>query len=174
MKILLWIAGMLVLVFGVFIGIAGGNLIVILLSIVGGFILLGLSKIIDLVEQINDRSLHMPYTHNQIRTILQASPEYVIDAGQFEIYPNPETLYALLYLDGEAYIRARVFRNYLSQRDDEYTFSFPDRQPKVMIRANHYYQGVELFGQVEQVFVMLRSIHLKPRISGYKVFLEEL
>ncbi|MBW5446221.1 hypothetical protein GE107_09135 [Cohnella sp. CFH 77786] len=173
MNILMNIAGTLILVVGILLGLADGNLIVIALSVIGGFMLLGMSKIIELMEQINERMLHVPYTRDHLRSILQASPDYVIEGGDFEIYPEPQSTYTLLNLDGETYIRARAFRKYMSQRDEEYTFSFPDRQPVVLNRASRYHPGAELFAYEDQVYVMLGAIGLRYRISGHRLILEK-
>ncbi|WP_123040164.1 hypothetical protein [Cohnella candidum] len=172
MAILLMIAGGLIFVLGIFIGIADESLIFILLSVIGGLLLIGLSKIIELLEGITHRSLGVPYTHDQIRTILQSSLEYPVEAEGIAPYPDSDTPYPLLHLDGETYMRARVFRNYLSQDGSLYTFAFPDRPPEVLRRMQGYYPGAELFAHEDQVYVKLSRIRLKPRVEGHKLILE--
>lgn len=160
------IGGILLLIIGVFIGFPSGNGIVILLSVVGGLLLMGVSKLIAILEQIYLKVLQQPFTYNQVSTIIKNSNSYFVESESFHVYPEDQAQYPLIYLDGDYYMRARVFMKYLSQNVYEYTFSFPDQAPITLNRLDYYEKGVELFAFEDQVIVLLNRLNLKPVTAG--------
>lgn len=174
MPIFLFTMGILVLVFGLFLGFVSNNLIIILLSIVGGLILLGISKIIEILEAISHKYLQIPFTLNQIWKIIKNSSQYEVASTTFEIHLSPkgDIIYPLVILDNEFYLRARVFYKYLSQSENEYKFELPKQEPVIITKSLSYYKGVELFDFRDQVFVKLKKINVKPIIEGKKLILE--
>ncbi|QHW33051.1 hypothetical protein GZH47_21105 [Paenibacillus rhizovicinus] len=176
MQVALFIVGVLVLIIGIFFGFADENLGVIIASVVGGFILLGIARLIELLEGISLHLLKVPVTFNQLRNIIMNSTTYRIESASFDIHPNAkgEPMYPLVILDNAYYLRARVFYAYLSQSEDKYTFALPEQDPVVIHTADSYYKGVSLFNYQDHVYVKLNAIRLIPNIEGNKLVLEYL
>ncbi|WP_054955571.1 hypothetical protein [Paenibacillus dakarensis] len=174
MKRMLFAAGLLVLVFGVIYGILSENPMIILVSVVGGFILMGVYKMIEILEGIHHRVLQVPFTENQLHTIITFSKPYKIVSKAFEIHPNPQgnPIYPLIKLDNDYYLRARVFNKYLSQLDNMYTFKLPNQARVTLSSSMSYQEGAGLFQFHDQVFVRLKDINIKPVSEGYILTLE--
>lgn len=166
MNILQSIIGLLILIFGTVAGVYSGNLLILIISFTSGFLLISLSKMVDNLTDINHKLLGLPFTTSQLNTILKYSPQYFVESSTLDVYPDNETLYPLINLENEFYIRAKVFYKYLSQNEHQYTFSLPEKEPIVLNCSSSYYQGVDLFQYGEQVLVKLSV--LKLNISIYK------
>jgi hypothetical protein len=143
-----------------------------MLSILGGFLLMSLSKIIENNEGIHHKLLGLPLTKNQLRTIIDNSHKYRIESDLFEVYPGP---YPLICLDDEYYIRAKLFYKYLSQSGNEYTFELPNVEPIIMYCAPFYHKGVDLFDYGDWVFVKISKLDLSLKFHpDTKIILERL
>ena len=138
-------------------GIISGNFNIIFYGLVGGLILVSLARIVEYLQDISERSLGIPLSNQQIRKIKIKSEEIKVISNTLEINPKVE-LYPLLKLDNEYYLRARALLKYLSQKDRNYTFNFPNREPIILTCAIRYRLGVNMFELDEQVFVKLSSL----------------
>lgn len=166
MNILQSIIGLLILIFGTVAGVYSGNLLILIISFTSGFLLISLSKLVDNLTDINHKLLGLPFTTSQLNTILKYSPQYYVESSTLDVYPDNETLYPLINLENELYIKAKVFYKYLSQNEHQYTFRLPEKGAIVLNCSSAYYQGVDLFQYGEQVLVKLSV--LKLNISIYK------
>ncbi|WP_040952500.1 hypothetical protein [Gorillibacterium massiliense] len=174
MKESLSIISLVILVSGIMIGFADKSTLIVLVSVIGGLLLLGISKIMSIAEGIHYRALQLPLSEQQLKLIMRKSEKYRLESSAFSIYPNMRTEYSLLLLDGEFYLNADAFHDYLKRDGMEYTFALPNQAPVVIMRSYSYSKGVELFGFQNQGYLMLKSIHVNPTIKGSKVFLEDL
>lgn len=156
-----YICGLLILILGTIVGLLLGNVMLAVICVVGGFVLISLSELVRLVQEMNHKMLGVPLTKDQITTIIQHSRHYYVYSQDLDVHPDPGTAYTFIVLDGEHYIRARVFLPYIRQQEFEYTFTLPDRDPVVMHCSNDYYKGVDLFGSYDQVIVKLSALGLK-------------
>jgi hypothetical protein len=172
MKNFLAIISYIIFVFGITIGLAYNNLLFVLIIIIGGFLLLGVSKIIGIAEGINKRVLQLPLTYDQFKLIMKNATQYSVESNNFEVYPNLRTQYSFLCLDEETYINSDVFHNYLNKDGFEFMYKLPDTDPQIIMSSGFYYKGVELFLFEGQYYVMLKRLNLKPIINGNKLILE--
>lgn len=168
------ISGFFMLFIGIFVGFPSDNFYVVLNSVFGGLLLMGLSKLIAIVEQIYLKVLQVPYTYNQVSTIVKNANRYYVESSVFDVYPEEQAQYPLINLDGDYYIRARAFMKYLRQNESEYTFALPDQAPITLNRLDYYEKGVELFAFEDQVIVLLKRIQLKPVTEGDTLRLERI
>ncbi len=166
------IAGLLILLFGTFVGIVAGNYFVVILSVTSGFLIMTLSKLVDINRDSNHRLLGIPLTKSQINTIINNSSIFYVESNKIKIYPSNEAIYPLIILDNEKYIRAKVFYNYLSQVEYQYTFEFPD-ETITLECADNYYPGVDLYNQGEQVLVKLSALNINLKIYKDRIILGE-
>lgn len=171
MNILQSIIGLLFLVIGTIVGIAMGNYLVLIICITSGFLLISLSRLVDNLTDINHKLLGLPFTTSQLNTILKYSSKYYVESSTFDVYPDNETLYPLINLENEFYVRAKVFYKYLSQNEHQYTFSLPEKEPVVLNCSSSYYQGVDLFQYGEQVLVKLSVLNINTSIYKDRVIL---
>lgn len=174
MQAFLFIIGLLVFIFGLLYGFSGGGLALLLAGFVAGPLLMGLSKVIQLLEEISHKLLRMPFTLDQVWQVIKNSPKYETESQSFEVYPNPrgDSQYQLVVFDDEYYIKARVFKKYIKPNENELVFEMPNQEPITLQKSYAYYPGVELFDFREQVFVMLKKINVYPVIEGKSLKLE--
>ncbi|MFS0839052.1 hypothetical protein [Paenibacillus sp. 1P03SA] len=154
------ITGQLLLLFGTFFSLAAGNLPAAFISLVGGFILISLSKLVDFQQAAYLKSLGLPVTGEQIHLIMKYSPEYEVESGDFNVFPEAHKEYSLLRLEGELYISTQVFQNILTRVESEYTFNFPGREAVILFRAPSLYKGAELFEYGGEGFVRISALDL--------------
>jgi hypothetical protein len=158
------IVGWIFIIVGTISGVAWETPLLVMFSLFGGFILLSVSTLINILREINHKLLGIPLTDNQVSTIINFSRSYIIESNTITIYPDNETSYALIKLDGNLYIRARVFLRHLEQVEYEYKFSFPDKEPVILNCSDKYYEGVDLFALENYVFVRIEKLNLKVTI----------
>ncbi|SFI76013.1 hypothetical protein SAMN02799624_02056 [Paenibacillus sp. UNC496MF] len=160
--------GLVILMLGSIAGIYVRNVTVIVLCVTIGLVLLSLATIAESAQGAYHRSLGLPMTRNQLRTILRQSPTYAFESGLFEAYPNADRApgYPLLRLDGEYYVRVKLFYPYLRQEDTAYTFALPGRAPAVLDCEAYYRAGADLFEHDERVYVRLAALGLRLRVRG--------
>jgi len=166
------ILGLCILLGGSLIGLTSGNYFVLVMAVTCGFLLMSLSKLIDISKDNNHRLLGLPLTKSQINQIKGRSPHYLIESPIFDIYPQKNPIYPLIMLDNERYIRAKVFYNYLSQEEDCYKFELPDHESIAINCSSFYYSGVDLFEHEDQVFVKLSKLPVKLTIHSSRVIME--
>jgi hypothetical protein len=166
--------GIIVLVFGLFLGFASGDLMIILVGLVAGPILLGISKIIQILEELDHKLIRIPFTLDQVWKVIKASTIYEIESEDFEVHPNPrgDVQFPLVILEDEYYIRTRVFKKYFKEEGNEYIFELPKQEPITLQKSYSYYPGVELFDFRDHVYVLLKKINVYPTIEGNKLTLE--
>ncbi|QJC51499.1 hypothetical protein HGI30_08015 [Paenibacillus albicereus] len=173
MSLFLTIGGMLLLLVGAM-GLISGDWLLIAAGLFGGLVLLALSRIIDLLEDISRQRSGAPFAAGQLAKLMRRSPARSVESELFDVHLNPRggREYPLLHLGGEAYLRARVFLSYLRQDGDQYTFELPGQEPVTLSRTSGYAEGADLFEFQEQVFVKLRAIGMRAVVDGQKVKLE--
>ncbi|MDF2661512.1 MAG: hypothetical protein K0Q94_4303 [Paenibacillus sp.] len=170
--IILLVVGLFVLVAGTFAGILESDILIVVCSVAGGLILVSLWKIWNVLQKIHYRLLGIALTDSQLNTIVKHSGKYAVESDLFDVYPDSNTPYPLLMLDGELYIRARLFRDYVEQEEDRYQFSLPDREPVELKFSDRYVPGAALFGHGDQVFVSVSRLGLTPVFYKDRIRLE--
>ncbi|MFC4811473.1 hypothetical protein [Paenibacillus sp. GCM10023250] len=167
--------GLVILMLGTIVGIFTRSMTVIVLCVTIGLVLLSLATIAESAQGAYHRALGLPMTRNQLRTILRQSPTYAFESGLFDAYPNADRApgYPLLRLDGEYYVRVKLFYRYLRQEDTAYTFALPSRAPAVFDCEAYYREGADLFEHDERVYVRLAALGLRLRIRGARAELYE-
>ncbi|MEY9094140.1 hypothetical protein [Paenibacillus sp. RC84] len=165
------IAGLFLLVFGTFFSFSAGNLPAAFISLVGGFILMSLSKLVDFQQGAYLRALGVPITGDQLHLIMKHSPEYAVESADFDVYPESHKEYALIRLEGELYLSVQVFKNVMTQVENEYTFRFPGREPISLYRTLSLYKGAELFDYGGLAFVSISALNLVSNICEGRLLL---
>ncbi|RED66146.1 hypothetical protein [Cohnella lupini] len=174
MQLFIFIMGIIVLVFGIFFGFASGNLTLLLAGFVAGPLLLGIAKIIQILEGLDHKLLRIPYSLDQVWKVIKSSTIYEMESKDFEVHPNVKgnTQFPLVLLDDEYYLKARVFKKYFKEEENEYLFELPKQEPITLQKSYSYYPGVELFDFRDHLYVLLKKINVYPNIEGNKVTLE--
>lgn len=172
MRIILDLIGYVILLFGTIIGFMSGSMTLIVISLVGGLMLLALSHLIGIAESLQARFLELPLTPTMVRKIIKNATVYVMASQAIELKPSENPSYALVELDGNAYMRTQAFTNNLTVSDNSYTFAFPDRPPIELHCASGYFQGAELFAIDGYAYVMLSAIGLVAVQNHGRVVLE--
>ncbi|MFF2155317.1 hypothetical protein ACFVVQ_08400 [Paenibacillus chitinolyticus] len=165
------IVGLFLLVFGTFFSLSAGNLPVAFLSLVGGFVLMSLSKLVEFQQGAYLRALGVPVTGDQLQLIIKYSPEYAIESADFNVYPESHKEYALIHLEGELYLSVQVFKNVMTQVENEYTFRFPGREPISLHRTLSLYKGAGLFDYGGLAFVSISALNLVGSICEGRLLL---
>ncbi|MFD7521778.1 hypothetical protein [Paenibacillus chitinolyticus] len=165
------IVGLFLIVFGTFISFSAGNLPAAFISLVGGFILMSLSKLVDLQQGAYLKALGVPVTGDQLHLIVNYSPEYAVESADFNVYPESHKEYALIHLEGELYLSVQVFKNVITQVENEYTFRFPGREPISLHRTLSLYKGAELFEYGGLAFVRISALNLVGSICEDRLLL---
>ncbi|WP_339279811.1 hypothetical protein NYE40_08995 [Paenibacillus sp. FSL W8-1187] len=175
MQALLVVGGVVLLAFGAF-GLFSEQWPAFAGGLFGGLLLMALSRIIDLLEELLRNASDAPYSREQLAKIMQRSRAFRLESELFEVHPNASggNEYPLYYLNGEPYVRARAFLPYIKQVDTRYTFELPGREPVTLDRSSAYLQEVPLFEYQEQVVVRLKSLGLRTRPVGDAIKLEWL
>lgn len=164
------IAGLLILLFGTFVGIVSGNYFIVMVGVTCGFLLLSLAKLLDQSRDSHLRVLGIPLNRSQIRTIIANSAIFAVESESIDVYPGKDVQYPLIVLDNEKYIRAKVFYKCLSQADDQYTFQLP-HETIVLHCSDHYYPGVDLIDLGDQVLVRLSALKLSTKVLKSRLIL---
>ncbi|MEC0244429.1 hypothetical protein P4H65_01185 [Paenibacillus chitinolyticus] len=165
------ITGLFLLVFGTFFSFSAGNLPAAFISLVGGFILMSLSKLVDLQQAAYLKALGLPVTGDQLHLMMKYSPEYAVESADFNVYPGSHKEYALIRLEGELYLSVQVFKNVMTQEENEYTFRFPGREPISFHRTLSLYKGAELFEYGGLAFVSISALNLVSDIREGRLLL---
>ncbi|MCC3371766.1 hypothetical protein [Cohnella sp. REN36] len=155
-------------------GIVTNQFIFMLLSVVGGFLLMGQSKLVELAEGTQRLLAKLSESNGSVAHAVRSSAEYPIETDVFEVYPALDARYPLVVLDHEPYLRVKAFIKHVSQQGDEYKFRLPGMEPIVLRRSDAYFQGVELFAFEEQVLVMLRKLGCRAKVAGGKLMIDRL
>lgn len=165
------ITGLLLLVPGTLLFLAADNLPLAIISLIGGFVLMSLSKLVDFQQAAYRRSLGLPVTGETLHLMMKNSPQYEVESEDFNVYPEGHKHYTLLRLEGELYVSARVFKNVMTRVESEYTFSFPGRKALILFRSPSIYKGAELFEYGEAAFVSISALGLESKFCGGRLLL---
>ncbi|MDI4646107.1 hypothetical protein [Cohnella hashimotonis] len=174
MRSLLDLIGYLILLGGTIVGFASNSVTMVVLSLFGGPVLLGLSHLIGIAENVQARLLDLPPTLATVRSRIRNAPEYAVDGGGIEIYPSAEAKYEWIDLNGDIYIRSRAFRKYLEHVDNRYAFALPGSRTVVLHRAEYYSGGAALFSLDGHSYVLLRAIGLAASLEEDRIALRSL
>ncbi|MFC4776762.1 hypothetical protein ACFO9Q_08215 [Paenibacillus sp. GCM10023252] len=155
--------GYLFIAVGIWLAIVGGIGPGVLL-IAGGISMIILSWIFDMVKDMYDDRLGLPMKASRLMRLQRSAMKVVVRSDSFQPYPEGDREYPLLILDGEMYLRAKVFLNGLSQEKSTYTFQFPGQEPLVLECSPSYRKGVDLFEAGEYVFVRLAALPYKTSL----------
>lgn len=164
------IAGLLILLFGTFVGIVSGNYIIVMAGVTCGFLLLSLAKLLDQSRDSHHRLLGIPLTKSQIQTIIANSAVFTVESDSIDVYPSKDAQYPLIVLDNEKYIRAKAFYKCLSQDDYQYTFQLP-HGTIVLDCSDMYYPGVDLVDLGDQVLVRISALQLSTKVLKSRLIL---
>lgn len=132
---------------------------------------MSLSKLVEFQQAAYLKSLGLPVTGEQLHLIMKYSPEYEVESGDFNVYPEGHKEYTLLRLEGELYISAQVFQNVMTRVESEYTFNFPGREPVILFRAQSIYKGAELFEYGGGAFVSISALDLECQLCEGRLLL---
>lgn|GEM_PF-6669156 len=173
MRIILDLFGYVILLLGTTFGFMSGSVTLIVICLVGGLVLLALSHLISIAESLQARFLELPLTTALVRKSIMSATAQVVASRSIELKPSENPSYALIELEGNAYMRTHAFTNYLSVTDNRYTFAFPDRPPIELHCADGYFKGSELFAIDGYAYVMLRAIGLDALRENGRILIEQ-
>ncbi|WP_217594621.1 hypothetical protein [Cohnella sp. GbtcB17] len=162
MRAIIDLFGYLILVGGTVVGFLNGSVTLIVLSLFGGPVLLGLSHLIGIAENVQARLLNLPPTPDMVRSLVKNAPKLVVDGTDIgiDVYPEAGASYEWLELDGEAYMRTKALRKYVEHVGNGYAFALPGREKVVLRALDHYYEGAPVFWSEGHAYVMLSAIGL--------------
>ncbi|MDG0812518.1 hypothetical protein [Cohnella rhizosphaerae] len=162
MRAIIDLFGYLILAGGTFVGLTSGSVTLVVLSLFGGPVLLGLGHLIGIAENVQARLLNLAPTPDTVRSLIKNAPAYVVDGSDIgvAVYPSADAPYKWIELNGEVYVRSRALRNYIESVDNRYSFALPDRETVVLRASDRYSDGVPLFWSEGHVYVMLSAIGL--------------
>ncbi|MDG0793648.1 hypothetical protein OMP38_24565 [Cohnella ginsengisoli] len=162
MRAIIDLFGYLILVGGTIVGLMSGSVTLIVLSLFGGPVLLGVSHLIGIAENVQAHLLDLPPTMDTVRSFIKKAPEYAIDGSDagIEVYPSADANYEWIELNGDVYMRSKPFRKYIEHVDNRYSFALPGRETVVLRAFDHYYKGAPLFWSDGHAYVMLSAIGL--------------
>ncbi|SFM17409.1 hypothetical protein SAMN03159341_11935 [Paenibacillus sp. 1_12] len=162
----LHIFGIVIIVIGVFIGIFFyGGVALIAVSIICGIFFMALGKIVELLEKIEQK---LPDLSNSNTYQVQ---EYSVTSSDFDVYDSSNETYQFLTLDGNDYIQARVFKNYLDIKENTISFKLPSRVQQVFTKHDTYRLSVDVFSKDDIVFVKLASLGIHASQLGNSIVL---
>lgn len=172
MIIFLQVLGLLVIVLGSPIVLFTENIFFGIISLVGGALVLGVSKMIEQLQDMNHKILGISLTDSQINTIIRNSRSYHIESEVFPVYPDNETKSPLIVLEGEYYINARLFKNNLKHEEYEYRLALPGKEQIVMNLSEYYYKGVLLFKWHDQLLLKISAVPLTLTMNKDRIIFE--
>ncbi|GAA3406907.1 hypothetical protein ACFFNY_25185 [Paenibacillus hodogayensis] len=172
MIVFLWCVGGIVTAVGLLSAFGGGEPSLGAVEILGGALLLGVAKLIELLRNIYHHMLGMPLSDSQIRHIVKTSKTYEMESPGISLYPDHGTEDLLLVLEGEHYVRVELFTSYVTQEEYEYRFSFPNSDSITLELSDRYYTGVDLFRVHKQVYVKVAALHLVSILNKGRVILK--
>lgn len=158
------ILGYLIVFISIIYGVDTGNILEIIIGVAAGLLLISAAKALEYLKDIRLRSLGVPLSAQQIRTIRMNTNEIKILSDTMEITPK-EAMYPVLKLDDAYYLRVKALSRYITQEARTYTFAFPNREPLEITCAINYYPGTDMFALDEQAYI---NIDILKR-SGLKV-----
>lgn len=161
---ILYVVGVVAVVAGIFFGFIWGYLGLIsgIGIFIAGLILLGLGKIIEVLQSIEAK---LP------NNITKRSGEFTVVSTDFEVYGGNEETYKFMEMNGEAFIQARVFRNYLEYDEDSCTFRLPNRSEVKLAKEGGYRTGAKLFSIDHVLFVSVEALGLTASHNGKEIVL---
>ncbi|SFB43621.1 hypothetical protein SAMN05216312_10862 [Cohnella sp. OV330] len=174
MRTLLEVFGYLIMVGGTSVGLTSGSVTLIAFSIFGGPVLLGLSHLIGIAENVQARMLDLPPTLATVRSVIKGAPEYVVESPDLDIYPSADTKYEWIDLNGDVYMRSRAFRKYIENVENRFAFTLPGRETVVLHNAGTYSNGEALFSLDGYSYVMLSAIGLAAVREHGRIVLQKL
>ncbi|MGZ9584483.1 hypothetical protein [Paenibacillus marinisediminis] len=159
MGLFLKVIGIVMIGWGTMLGVNVAEPITVIVSILGGCVLMALGQFVDIFEDMRNRhSLELPLSKQQVRTIIRHSTRYQFISNDLKLYSGDRKEYPLVLLEGEQYIRASLFHEYMAIDINEYTFAFPERASVILHSHYSYYPGVELFELDDALFVKVTSL----------------
>ncbi|MFC4777333.1 hypothetical protein ACFO9Q_11115 [Paenibacillus sp. GCM10023252] len=174
MMVFLFILGLIVLVIGPIVGVMSSDLATAAISIACGGLLIGLSKLIEMVEDIKSNLLRAPLTTSQVATIIKNTMTYEIESKGLEIELNSENEngYSVIRIEDDYYIAVSLFSKYLTKNEEEYIFALPRQDVITLYLEYNYYKEVGLFKVMNEVYVNLSKLNVQPIFSGNSVTLK--
>lgn len=161
---ILYVVGMLAAVAGGFMLFIGGYVDTLGGTglFIGGLILMGLGKIIEVLQSIDSK---LP--NNEAKR----SVEFIVSSTDFEVYGGNGETYKFLERDGQSFIQARVFRDYLEYDEESCTFRLPNRPEVKLAKEGSYRPGAKLFTIDNVLFVSVDALGLTASRNGREIVL---
>ena len=155
------ILGYLILAITVFVGIAGGWPFVPV-GLFMGFALLSLSRILTHLEIMRSHQMGLPFKRSTFQLLEAESPSYPVVSESLKLTPQEDPKYKVVKLDGESYIRLKVFWEYIvKQEESEYTFQFPGEATFALQSYENYQKGTDLFDHHHMVYARLSAFPVR-------------
>lgn len=134
-------------------------------SIVSGIFFMALGKIVELLEKIEKK---LP---DQSNSKTYRAREYSVSSSNFEVYDAHNETYQFFTLDGDDFIQARVFKNYIEINGDSIVFKLPNKTQMEWVKHESYNISAHIFSRDNIVFVRLSSLGISASHLGSSIVL---
>jgi hypothetical protein len=166
MELALYILGIMIITLGVMIvffannGLSSTDFSIVINAILGGVFFLALGKIVEVLVKIEKKLPAQEYT-DEFQPI-----EFKVVSNDFEVYESNNETYQFFELDGNEYIQARVFKNYLDISEKSFVFKLPYSDQMEFQVMKYYSPTAEMFSRDAIIFVKLLSLNMKATRNG--------
>jgi hypothetical protein len=145
--------------------LTSGDVSIILSTVFGGVIFLALGKIVEILEKIEKKLPERKYTEEFPIT------EFSVRSNDFEVYDSNNETYKYFTLNGNEFIQARVFKNYIDIKETDFEYKLPNRNEIKLTVYKEYSPIVDMFSRDEIIFVKLSSLNISLLRRGNKITL---
>jgi hypothetical protein len=174
MELVLYILGIFIITLGVMIVFLGNNGLssidfsIVVNAIIGGVFFLALGKIVEVLVKIEKKLPALKYA-DEFQPI-----EFKVVSNDFEVYESNNETYQFFDLDGNEFIQARVFKNYLVITEKSFVFKLPNSEQIEFQVMKYYSPTADMFARDEIIFVKLMSLNMKATRNGNLITLSSI
>ncbi|QGQ96406.1 hypothetical protein EHS13_16710 [Paenibacillus psychroresistens] len=154
--------------FGVNKNLTSSDLSIIVNMIIGGVFFLAMGKIVEVLVKI-EKKLPERLITNEFSNI-----EFFVKSNDFEVYDSSNETYQYFILDGNEFIQARVFKNYLEANESSFIYRLPNRGEIKLTVYKEYSQLADMFSKNNIIFVKLSSLNISLIRQGNDIRLRYL
>lgn len=166
------VLGYVILVITIVVAIMGGWPFVPI-GLFMGFVLISLSRILSHLEVMRNHQMGLPLKRSTIQLLEAESSNYPVVSESLKLTPDEDPVYKLLKLDGETYIRLKVFMEYIvDQQEREYLLHFPDSAPFRLLSSENYSKGDDLFDYHHMVYAKLSAFPVRWWVERGEIHIE--
>jgi hypothetical protein len=174
MELVLYILGILIITLGVMIGfvandgLSNNDSSILINAIIGGVFFLALGKIVEVLVKIEKKLPALKYA-DEFQPI-----EFKVVSNDFEVYDSNNETYQFFDQDGNEFIQARVFKNYLEITEKSFIFKLPNTAQMEFHVMKYYSPTAEMFSRDAIIFAKLLSLHIKATRHGNLITLSRI